>query len=412
MTQSKEVTPLFGWQRQLIAVAWITYAAYYLGRVNLSAALPDIGTSLSLSKTELGLLGTGFFWAYAVGQLINGQLGDIVSPRRLVFWGMVASSILNVAFGLSSLFWLMLLFWSLNGYFQATGWGPVLRTLANWLTEKQTRRVSTVFGTCFVAGNAISVVFAGWLVERYGWRTAFWVPALLMLLLAAAWYALVRDTPEAAGHQLERAHPLPPKRQFELQKIIQGLVLNFKRFWSLGIAAVFVGFILVSLAIWLPTYYVDVGNLPISTASALSALVPLAGVAGVIVIGRLVNRYLAGRETFGLLIVLGILAILFLIYPLLPIQLVVSTIALMVIGAFISGASNLTLTTLPLVLGDRDEASGTAGLIDFSINIGAGMSTAVIGAILERLDWNAVFFALMASAVIAALFVWITVRQQ
>ncbi|MCB0021045.1 MAG: hypothetical protein KDE09_24785, partial [Anaerolineales bacterium] len=41
--------PLQRWQRQLIALAWISYAAYYLGRVNLSPALPAMETDLDLS---------------------------------------------------------------------------------------------------------------------------------------------------------------------------------------------------------------------------------------------------------------------------------------------------------------------------------------------------------------------------
>ena len=68
---------LKSWQRRLVITAWITYAAYYLGRVNLSTALPAMEADLAFSKGQLGLLMTGYFWSYALGQLINGQLGDL-----------------------------------------------------------------------------------------------------------------------------------------------------------------------------------------------------------------------------------------------------------------------------------------------------------------------------------------------
>jgi sugar phosphate permease len=66
-------------------------AGYYLGRVNLAAALPDIEADLSLAKSQVGVFVTGFFWAYALGQLLYGQLGDRLSPRRFVFVGMLVS---------------------------------------------------------------------------------------------------------------------------------------------------------------------------------------------------------------------------------------------------------------------------------------------------------------------------------
>ena len=150
---------LHSWQRNLVALAWLSYAAYYLGRVNLSPALPDMEGSLGVSKETLGLLGTAFFWSYAFGQLINGQLGDILSPRKIVFFGMLASAAVNFAFGLSSSLLLLAVLWGLNGYFQSTGWGPILRTIANWLSDEQRRRLATFFGTSYILGNAAVLLF-------------------------------------------------------------------------------------------------------------------------------------------------------------------------------------------------------------------------------------------------------------
>ena len=87
------------WQLRIVITGWITYAVYYLGRSNISPALPDLQASLQLSKRDVGLIVTGFFWAYALGQLINGRLGDRLSPRRFVLVGMSVSAILNFSFG-------------------------------------------------------------------------------------------------------------------------------------------------------------------------------------------------------------------------------------------------------------------------------------------------------------------------
>ena len=49
------------WQRRIVVMGWVTYASYYLGRVNLSTAIPDLREGLQLSSQDVGLLSSGFF---------------------------------------------------------------------------------------------------------------------------------------------------------------------------------------------------------------------------------------------------------------------------------------------------------------------------------------------------------------
>ena len=38
------------WQKRIVVMGWITYASYYLGRVNLATAIPDLREGLNLSS--------------------------------------------------------------------------------------------------------------------------------------------------------------------------------------------------------------------------------------------------------------------------------------------------------------------------------------------------------------------------
>lgn len=408
-TAPLNTTVMQSWQRKLVMVAWITYAAYYLGRVNIATAMPDMQASLGFTKSQVGFFSTGFFWAYALGQLINGQLGDRLSPRRFILIGMLLSASLNFIFGTLSLWSLMLVLWTANGYTQGTGWGPTLRTLANWLTPAQRRKVSGIFGSSFVAGNALTWLLTGWLVANFGWRTAFLVPSVLMALIALAWYMTVRDTPEEAGHPVVNITTPQMTDQAGIRPtLLRNLAAELLRFWSLVAAAIFLGFCLVSLIIWVPTYYVEVGALDIGLASTLSTLIPFSGITGTLLIGWLVGHYFVGREVLSLTALLVILTALFFIYPALPVNLVISSITLMLIGAVAYGAASLMMTTMPLALGNREGASGTAGLVGFFFNIGSGLSGWGIGTILDSYSWNIVFFALAGAALAAALFMLVT----
>ena len=124
--------------------------------------------------------------------------------------------------------------------------------------------------------------------------------------------------------------------------------------------------------------------------------------------GWLMAQYFTGREISSLVWILLFLTGLFLLYPLLPLNLIISAAALMVIGAVVYGASSLLLSTMPLALSEREEASGTAGLVDFAFNIGAGLSGGIVGFVLDSQSWNAVFFTLAGAALLATFFMFIT----
>ena len=284
--------PLQPWQRRTVAIGYGAYAAYYLGRVTIATAIPDLELELGFSKSQLGLISTGFIWAYALSTLINGWLGDRLSLRLFVFVGLVGSGILSLLFGTLSIWLPLLLLWLINGYFQATGWGPTLRLIANWLTPAQRRKISGAFGSAFVVGNAVTWLLTGWLVSNFGWRVSFWVCGLLLISIGLGWYLLIRDTPAEAGYGQEMAAILSEgARLVESTSLMEGsskpannFWLDFwqglRRYWSLALAALFTGFLFAVFTVWIPTYYVEVGGLTIGVAATLAALLPLAGIGG------------------------------------------------------------------------------------------------------------------------------------
>ena len=127
-------------QTQQVAIMWGTYAAFYLGRLNLSPALPAIAATLGLGMGKVGILGTIFFWTYAIGQIINGQLGSIVRPQWMIFSGLLLVAIANIGFAFQTSLVLMAILWGINGFAQSMGWGPMLRILSSHVTLSQKRR--------------------------------------------------------------------------------------------------------------------------------------------------------------------------------------------------------------------------------------------------------------------------------
>src|SRR5262245_13570227 len=135
--------------------------------------------------------------AYGIGQLINGQLAERVPARRLLALGMLASAGLNVLFGLGTGLYFLIFVWACNGYVQALGWPPTMRVAANWFPAWQRGRAIGIVGTGYQLCGALTFVVAGWAAEKFGWRGALYVPALLVALSAIHMLLFLKDSPVA-----------------------------------------------------------------------------------------------------------------------------------------------------------------------------------------------------------------------
>ncbi len=151
-------------------LGWVTYAAFYLGRVNLATALPAIQVDLHFTPDEISALAGATLWTYAIGQLVNGWLGNRVDTRRMVLFGIVGSTIVNLLFAASSSLPVMVILWLINGFLQSMGWGPVLRTLSAALEPTQRQRIAGAFGASYVVGNTLTWALTGLLLSTGQWR--------------------------------------------------------------------------------------------------------------------------------------------------------------------------------------------------------------------------------------------------
>ncbi len=170
------------WRKRIFLTTWITYGTFYLCRVNLSIAVPGIMGEFGYSKTAMGAIMTALLIAYAAGQFINGQMGDKFGARRLITLGIIASALLNIAFGFSPGITVMIAIWALNGYFQSMGWAPTVKTIANWFPPNMRGKMGGLLGSSYQIGNAFTWALSGFVVGLFGWRWAFWIPAALFIL--------------------------------------------------------------------------------------------------------------------------------------------------------------------------------------------------------------------------------------
>ena len=388
------------WQRQVFAISWLSYASFYLCRVNLAVALPAIRSDLGWSRGTAGMIGSVFLWIYAVGQLVNGSLGERANTRWFVGVGMLASSVCAALFGISSWPLAMALIWGLNGWAQSMGWGAIMKTIAAWFDPRQRGRITALFSPCYVTGHLVAWAAGGWLTSKWGWRTAFWLPAAAVALMSGVWLAGIRSTPKAAGFPLSQQEKAAVHTT--VRSILRSIWAEPRLRWA-ALTCVFAGMIKDGLNLWAPTFLVDALGIPLKSAALAASVLPLLGIVGTLLAAWLSEHLFSAREEPGIMALSLVIALLMLGFIVfgnsgslwLPIVL------LGMCGMAGSGINALLMVSLPLSFGKRGNVAAIAGFLDFASYVGGGISGFTVGQLLDRSGWNAVFLSWLAATLLA-----------
>jgi len=407
------------WQIRIFITIWITYGTFYLCRANMSFALPGIRSEFGFSMTMLGLLGTCLFIMYSLGQFVNGQLGDKLGARKLVFIGMIGSALLNIIFSFSTAFAFMLVVWGLNGYFQSMGWAPQVKTMAMWFTTAQRGKWMGLMGSCYQIGNAYSWLLASFLAANYGWRSLFWVPAIIFLISSIHFVIRLRNAPEevglpsvvnlrkiAAGEPLEAAPAgaaaAAVHKHLSIGDTIR-ICLTNPRIWGVSIAFFCLDIIRYGFFYWAPVFLIEAQGATISSAGITVAVLPLAGSAGSITCGWATGKFFQNRRAPVICMCLFGLAIFsYLFYYAPPGAWVWSLVCLAIIGFCTYGAHVLMVGHAAQDFAGRKAAASAAGFIDGFGYIGAAMTGVFTGWLVETFSWEAAFWYWIIAALLAA----------
>lgn len=409
------------WRKRVFFTLWVTYASFYLCRVNMAVALPGIMEAFGFSKTDVGMIGSAFFIAYGIGQFLNGQLGDKWGARLMMPVGIFASVLLNVWFGFSSTLTAMCVIWGLNGIFQSMGWSPSVKTLANWFPSNVRGKISGLYGSSFQIGNVISWLLAGYLASRWGWRFVFWVPAVGFALSGIHALARIRNAPEDVGlppiEEYEQyggfaPHNDSPERRALVREegdrhagfgfTLRRTVGNPKA-WCAGLSYLCLSVVAYGFMFWAPTYLAEMHGVSIYRAAAKAMVLPLSGVLAAFVAGWATDRFFGGRRAPVIVALMIVGGLLLWFYPMIPVsRSVVNLCALGMIGGAAFAAQTLIVTGMAMDIGTRKAAASVAGFIDALGYMGATLTGVGTGWLIEHYNWTVCFQAWAVSVWVGA----------
>jgi OPA family glycerol-3-phosphate transporter-like MFS transporter len=383
------------WQWRIIGTVWLTYVLYYVGRMNLAVALPVIESEFGWTTMTAGLVSSSFYIVYAFGQLINGSLGDRFSARWYVFGGLLGSAVCNLFFGFSSTLLAMAAIWGVNGIFQSTGWGPIVKVSSHWVLPQQRNTVSTILGTSFVLGSLFSWWLSGQILAVSGsWRAVFWLPAAILALQALFWLRQVRDKPADAGLEIASEVPVTEHRP-TLPEYFRDTAVFLKQPYLLllAVTTVFQGMIKDGINLWMPALLMQTRGLDITSAVGYSLLVPVMGFAGVLAASWVNSCFKSDeRKSVSLLFAAGAVIAFVLSRTFFTGSVLYLSLMIGVCSLIVNGINLLLLSSIPMRFVATGKSSTLAGYLDFASYVGSSVMTVITGLVVSLWGWGAIVF--------------------
>ena len=394
-------------QVRVFALTWLSYAAFYLTRKDLSVVKSRLHEELAVSTSALGVIDTLYLLGYAIGQFASGMLGDRLGPRRMIAAGMLASAASALCFGLSSSVFVFSVCFGLNGFFQSTGWPNNVKAMQPWFGRQDRGRVMGLWCTNYQVGGLVATALATFLLASYGWRSAFLVPAALVAVVGVVVFLFLVERPEDAGLppvDPDPAAPAPAGGVPAADPYSLRALLRLPALWALGGAYFGLKLIRYSLLFWLPFYLKQELHYDERTAGYLSTSFEAGGIIGAIAIGWLSDRYFPGRR-----IRLAAPAILCLAGALLLYQhvgesgMVQNALAMALVGFLLFGPDTLISGAAAQDIGGSRATGTVAGLINGVGSVGAVLQGLVTAGVTALWGWRALFSCFVAMALVSGL---------
>jgi MFS family permease len=361
----------------------LVYVVNYLDRQILGILLPYIQKEFVLNDFEGGLLsGTVFAVIYATLGVPLATLADRWSRRNIIAASLATFSLMTVLSGYVTQFWQLIVTRFFTGVGEA-GTGPSINSMIADLYPPHKRAGALAFYSAGLnVGLLLGFFGGGWMLEHFGWRSAFIASGAPGLLLVFLLLLTVREPKRGGVDNLADTAPTPT-----LLETIRHLVKvpSFK--WiaiGCGMSA-FGGY--AGLA-FIPKFLIVSHHMtPVQIGVALSLLTGVCGAIGTYFSGYLADRF--GKRDVNWYMYVPIIAT-FIALPFAPIFYLTpsTTVALIAAtGPATMGASYLGSSyamaqgMVPLRM-----RAQTIGLLLFILNmIALGLGPATVGLISDLL---------------------------
>ena len=417
---------------KLIMLCWLIYAFSYVGKVNYAASINQVMSNFSVEKADAGLVSSFFFFAYGVGQILNGIFCKKYNLKFMISASLLVSAVANVTVALLpvSAFGLVKIVWLINGISMSVLWPSLIRLITETLPKSMMVKSTMIMGTTVATGTCVaygaSALIAVFTPKH---NYVFFFAAGVLVTIAIIW--MLASTPfiKAAKREEEAeeaeevaataAAPAETRAKAPAKNIIMLTIC------MLALYGVATNLIKDGLTSWMPTILKEQYLLPDYISILFTLALPIVsifsnfltvylhkhfpdciyqnvlvfGSSGILVVGIIAGLGLSNSTASLLITLVGFTLVTFIVY-----------------------SSNTLITSLyPMEMKGKINSGLIAGVLNGFCYVGSTLSTYGLGAIADAFTdkeagyygWNEVFWTIfgICGVVCAAAIVYACIKR-
>lgn len=375
----------------LTALLAMVYFASYITRLNYAAVIAEIVASEGILKSEAALATTASFITYGVGQLVSGWLGDRVSPKWLLVFGLLLTACMNLTMPAVSGVGAMVAVWGVNGFAQSLLWPPIVRLMAAYFDRDWYDRACfyTLVGSS--SANILLYVSAPLVIRTVGWRGLFYICAAGALAVCAVWIFCMGAFEKKHGVVVQTR-----TRRTAMNTAAPGDTAGISLktlIFAEGLLFVLVGIVMQGIlkdgvTTWLPSYLVEVFHMDTGSSILSSVILPVFSILTFKVCGWL-NRKTVDNEILFSVILFGIGSLCALaLAALFDTNAAVSVVLVAFLTGSMHGVNLMLICNLPARFADTGKVSLISGVLNACTYVGSAISTYGFALIAQAFGWR------------------------
>lgn len=395
--EEKSLKKVSGSALALILLSFTVYYFAYLGRYSYSSNINCVIDYYGVSKASAGSVGTFFFIAYGVGQVVNGLLCSKYNPRYAIFIALVFSAISNFAVGFIGVenFNLLKITWLVNGFAQSVLWSSLIRLLNGYLPRKNLGLAIFIMGFPVSTGTFTIYGLSSLLSALdLSFKKVFFIAGTLMIIIALIWFFGVDKLKQKCSKERESENAVSQNEKQELKS--ESSSSNFIAvFCLLALFAVANNLVKDGLTTWMPAIMREKYQLKNAFSTFLTLFLPIFALMGgtlAIYLNKKLKNYVVVCGVFYLASFAMFVAVLLLLSSsiwILPL------ICFVLVALAMSGVNNVITNIFPMLYPNKN-AGALAGVLDGFCYLGSAITSFGMGSVADNYGWNTVFYIFLA----------------
>lgn len=373
----------------------LSYLAVYFAKNILGPSVPGMVELGDFTRETTTNMASIYFVVYALGQLINGAIGNYVPAKYMISIGLFMAGVCHGAFSLANGALLpSYVSYAASGYFLSMIYGPMTRVVAENTEPIYATRCSLGYTFSSFCGTPL----AGIVVALLIWRIAFSVSAGFLMLMGAVCFTVFTVFEKKGLVKYGQYRPAASGGLAGIRVLVKHKIVKFT------FVSILTGVVRTTVVYWLSSYANGYLNFSEKNSALIySAATVVLSFSPFIAIG-LYERLGYALDRTVLIAFCSATVCFFTVYL---VKTPVVNVILLILAILCSNcASSIMWSRYCPGLRDTGMVSGATGFLDFVSYMAASTSNKLFDNAVDGIGWEnliLVWFGLMVAGVLVAL---------